>query len=55
MEITPHSPQSEDKSAFEMVDVGGKTITRRRALAEGTLILSGESFRALKDGTIDAI
>lgn len=38
-----------DNSSFRMIDVGGKPATRRRAIAQGKIILSKEAFEALRD------
>lgn len=35
-----------------MVDVGGKTITRRRAVAVGQIGMSAETFAMVRDGTL---
>ena len=34
-----------------MVDVGGKNLTERRAVASGKIFVSGEVFAAIKSGT----
>jgi len=39
------------KGAAHMVDVSGKPVTAREAMAEATIILSAEAFSAVMDGT----
>jgi cyclic pyranopterin monophosphate synthase len=36
-------------TAFTMVDVGGKELTRRRALAGGRIVLGGAAFALVRD------
>ena len=38
--------------AFKMADVGGKRLTKRRAVASGTLYMNAEAFNALKNKTL---
>lgn len=40
------------KKSFEMVDVGEKQPTRRRALARGSLRMGRQAFRLLKEGRL---
>lgn len=57
METTPHSQPSVDKiksglpSNFQMIDVGEKTTTQRRAVAEGSALLSIAAYQAIKEGS----
>ena len=48
-EGTPHLDES---GRARMVDVGGKAITRRRAVAEGTVRLGETAYRRLIEGTL---
>ncbi len=43
--------QSAFNSSFQMVDVGEKSVTRRRAIAGGKIILAPDAFRALVERT----
>lgn len=43
------SPQD---ARFHMVDIGGKPVTRRRAVASGTLVMSRKAFRLLENGKL---
>jgi cyclic pyranopterin phosphate synthase len=51
METTKVSPKSADNSSFKMIDVSEKEITRRRARAQGKILLSPEAFLAIKNKT----
>lgn len=42
----------DEEGAARMVDVGGKAITRRAALAEGRIAMSAEALEAIKAGSI---
>lgn len=48
-EGTPHLDES---GRARMVDVGGKAITRRRAVAAGTVRLGEKAYRRLIEGTL---
>jgi cyclic pyranopterin phosphate synthase len=50
METTKAFPKSAD-SRFKMIDVSEKEITRRRARAQGKILLSPEAFSAIKNKT----
>ena len=45
--IKPSRPWA-DKSSFHMIDVGSKEVTRRRAIAQGKVILTQSSYTALE-------
>lgn len=49
METTKASPSWGDNASFRMIDVGEKPATRRRAIAQGSILLSREAFTALRD------
>lgn len=49
MGITKLSQQSVDSSNFNMIDVGRKEVTSRRAIAQGRITLSPKAFQALTD------
>lgn len=40
------------ESRFEMVDVGGKSVSRRRALACGRIVLGERAFALVRDGEL---
>jgi cyclic pyranopterin phosphate synthase len=42
----------DDSGAARMVDVSAKEITRREAVAEGTVRMSAEAFEALRSGAL---
>lgn len=42
----------DDSGAARMVDVGGKAITIREAVAEGTITMSPEAIAAIRQGTM---
>lgn len=41
----------DDAGAAHMVDVSGKTITARTAVAEGTITMSAEALAAIREGS----
>lgn len=41
----------DESGAARMVDVGGKTATARKAIAEGRIRMSAETLAAVKDGS----
>ncbi len=41
----------DDKGAARMVDVGGKTATRRSATAEGRIVMAAATLAAVRDGS----
>ncbi len=49
METTTASPAWADSASFHMIDVGEKVATRRRAEAQGEIVLSYEAYQALKE------
>jgi cyclic pyranopterin phosphate synthase len=48
METTKPSLPWGDKASFQMIDIGAKTATDRRAMAQGEIFLSQESFYAIQ-------
>lgn len=42
----------DEAGAARMVDVGGKTVTQRRAVASGRIAMSAEAATAIRDGTV---
>jgi cyclic pyranopterin monophosphate synthase len=45
----PSAAESDSVSSFRMIDVGGKTATRRRAVARGTIRLTQDAFLAIRE------
>ncbi len=43
---------NDDRQHYKMVDVGGKEITRRVAIATGRIVMSPETFVMVRDGTL---
>ncbi|OGT52793.1 MAG: molybdenum cofactor biosynthesis protein MoaC [Gammaproteobacteria bacterium RIFCSPHIGHO2_12_FULL_42_13] len=43
---------STEEQGFKMVDVGGKRLTKRRAVATGMLYMNAEAFNALRNKTL---
>ncbi len=48
----PRLTHLDDRGNPRMVDVGGKEVTRRRAIAEGHVITSPETLAAIASGTV---
>ena len=48
----PPSAADRNDSAFRMIDVGQKTETRRRAVAQGRIRMAPESLKRVRDKTI---
>ena len=42
----------DDEGRARMVDVGGKNITRREAVAEGKVLVSRETFGLIRSGGV---
>ncbi|HSH26351.1 MAG TPA: cyclic pyranopterin monophosphate synthase MoaC, partial [Wenzhouxiangella sp.] len=43
---------SKQRQHYRMVDVGGKEITRRVAVATGRIVMNAETFAMVRDGTL---
>lgn len=43
---------NDERRHYRMVDVGGKQITRRRAIAAGRICMNAETFAMVRDGTL---
>jgi molybdenum cofactor biosynthesis protein MoaC len=51
METTRRFQPWADESAFQMINITEKEVTRRRAVARGTIHLAPDAFTALRNGT----
>jgi cyclic pyranopterin monophosphate synthase len=43
---------NDNRQHYRMIDVGGKAITRRRAVAVGHIRMSSETYALVRDGTL---
>ncbi|QKK03839.1 MAG: cyclic pyranopterin monophosphate synthase MoaC [Pseudomonadota bacterium] len=41
-----------DRQSYRMIDVGGKAITRRVAVATGRIVMNAGTFAMVRDGTL---
>lgn len=48
----PRLTHLDGEGRVRMVDVGTKAVTRRRAVAEGTIVMSREAWEAIRDGSV---
>jgi len=43
---------NDNRQHYKMIDVGGKAVTRRRAIATGYICMSSETYAMVRDGTL---
>lgn len=48
----PRLTHLDDEGRVRMVDVGGKAVTRRTAVAEGSIAMSRQAWEAMRDGAV---